>query len=404
MSEYVADIAGTREAQSLEHVEDFAHRVEAWLDTCEIPVAPLDLDERIPVLRAWQAKLFDAGFVGVDWPEEYGGQGLTLLHARALTQALVAHRAPFPVNRVALEVIGPTIITFASKELCSLVLPGMLSGDEVWSIGLSEPGIGSDLGNAKTRAVLDGDTYVVNGQKVWSSFASYGTWCAALVRTDASTPGPRGLSNLAIRLDAPGVTVRPISQMTGDREFCEIFFSDVRVPASQLIGAEGSGWEVVSHSLGGERGLLSMRRHAELENTLADLVEELEPAGLLNSDNQLAALGSMDVGLRVLGAQLERTAARLLDNGGKPTPIDSADKWTLSLIEQDMFQKVLQLLGPGRSWPDATKGVDGQRWLHDYLYSRAAPIYSGTDQIQANIIGERLLGLPVEPRGDGHVR
>jgi alkylation response protein AidB-like acyl-CoA dehydrogenase len=386
----------------MESVAEFGARFERWLDGRTIPVVPLDLDERVPVLRGWQRELHAAGFVGVDWPVDYGGQGLSLLHEQALTRLLVAHQTPFPANRVGLEVIGPTLIKFASPQFCDQVLPGMLSGEEIWCIGLSEPGVGSDLGSVATYAEAAGEDYLVNGQKVWSSFATFADWCAVLVRTDRTRPGPRGLSYLAVRLDSPGVTVRPITQATGDHEFCEIFFTDVRVPRSQLIGAPGDGWKVVSHSLGGERGKLSMRRHAELSSAVTELVTQFARSGRLGGESDLEQLGTVAVRLAVLGAQLERTAARLMANGGAASVYDSADKWQLSLTEQSIYQHAVRLLGPARSHPEALPGIDVPRWLYDYLYSRAASLYSGTDQIQANIIGETVLGLPGEPRGDLH--
>jgi len=386
-----------------ESVADFTGRVDDWLADQQIPDLPLDLDERIPVLTEWQRRLHAAGLIGVDWPIEYGGQGLSVLHDVALARALVRHRAPFPANRVGIEVIGPTLIRFATSEFCGRVLPSMLSGDEIWSIGLSEPGVGSDLGSVSTYAADGGDHYIVNGQKVWSSFASFAAWAAVLVRTDRTRPGPRGLSYLAIRLDSPGVTVRPITQMTGDHEFCEIFFADVRVPKDQLVGTEGSGWKVVSDSLGGERGKLSIRRHAELTLALSDLAREFDQADRLDSLWARTELGAVSVALDLLGAQLDRTAARLAGSGGA-TPYDSADKWQLSLTEQRLYDLAVRLLGPALSRPESLAGVEGGRWVYDYLYSRAASLYSGTDQIQANIIGETVLGLPPEPRGEPYVR
>ncbi|WP_207908548.1 acyl-CoA dehydrogenase family protein [Pseudonocardia endophytica] len=377
----------------MESLEDFRTRARSWLSDAEPPEVPLDLDERFAVLRRWQQTLFEAGWVGLAWSPEAGGGGLTHAHQLVFVEELVRARAPQPVGLIGLEVVGPSIDRYGTDWQRRELLPRMLSGEDIWCQGFSEPGAGSDLASLRTRAVADGDDYLVSGQKIWTSWAHEAQWCALLVRTDPSVRKQAGISYLLVDMTSPGITARPIRQMTGDREFCEVFFDEVRVPRRNLLGAENEGWAIATHTLGSERGAATLRRRVELDVALEDAIDELR-GSRTPSDRVLAAIGRAHVAMRVLDAQTRQTTARLLADTG-PTPLDSVDKLVLNHVEQTVFAEIAGLLGPLRAVPGSRPaGLRADRWAHEHLYSRAASIYGGSAQIQRTIVAQRLLGLP----------
>jgi alkylation response protein AidB-like acyl-CoA dehydrogenase len=361
-----------------------------------------DHDVRFAALRHWQKTLFDAGWAGIAWSKEAGGQGLTHMHQLAFVEELVRARAPQPAGLIGLEVVGPSIDRYGSDWQRSELLPRLLSGDDIWCQGFSEPNAGSDLASLRTRALIDGDDFVVSGQKVWTSWADKAQWCALLVRTDTTVRKQSGISYLLVDMTSQGITTSPIEQMTGDREFCEVFFDDVRVPRRNLLGELNDGWRIATHTLGSERGGGTLRRRVELEVAFDDVVAQLREhqghdahpiSKSLDARCQIA-IGRAHVALRVLDAQTRQTAARLVAATG-PNPVDSVDKLLLNEVEQTVFAEVAGLLGPLRAIAGSLpRGLDSERWAHEHLYSRAASIYGGTSQIQRNIIAERLLGLP----------
>ncbi|TCK24610.1 hypothetical protein EV378_0384 [Pseudonocardia endophytica] len=378
---------------TVESLEDFRTRARSWLSDAEPPEVPLDLDERFAVLRRWQQTLFEAGWVGLAWSPEAGGGGLTHAHQLVFVEELVRARAPQPVGLIGLEVVGPSIDRYGTDWQRRELLPRMLSGEDIWCQGFSEPGAGSDLASLRTRAVADGDDYLVSGQKIWTSWAHEAQWCALLVRTDPSVRKQAGISYLLVDMTSPGITARPIRQMTGDREFCEVFFDEVRVPRRNLLGAENEGWAIATHTLGSERGAATLRRRVELDVALEDAIDELR-GSRTPSDRVLAAIGRAHVAMRVLDAQTRQTTARLLADTG-PTPLDSVDKLVLNHVEQTVFAEIAGLLGPLRAVPGSRPaGLRADRWAHEHLYSRAASIYGGSAQIQRTIVAQRLLGLP----------
>lgn len=384
-----------------EPLEEFRARARGWLAQAEPPQVPLDLDERFTVLRQWQKKLFEAGWVGIAWSKEAGGQGLTHLHQLVFVEELILARAPQPIGIIGLEVIGPSIDRYGTDWQREELLPRLLSGDDIWCQGFSEPDAGSDLASLRTRAVPDGDDFVVSGQKVWTSWAHVSQWCGLLVRTDPTVRKQAGISFLLVNMATPGITTRPIEQMTGDREFNEVFFDDVRVPQRNLLGSVNEGWSIVAHTLGSERGAAALRRRVELEVALDDAVDQLHrnpggpPAPSSETGRRIAAaIGRAHVALRVLDGQTRKTTDRLIADA-RPTPLDSVDKLLLNQVEQIVFSEIAGLLGPFRALPAARPyGLASDRWAHEHLYSRAASIYGGSSQIQRNIIAERLLGLP----------
>jgi alkylation response protein AidB-like acyl-CoA dehydrogenase len=382
-----------------EPLDQFRARARAWLAQADVPTVPLDQEARFAVLRAWQRTLYDAGWMGVAWSREAGGQGLTHEHHLVFVEELVRARAPQPIGLIGLEVVGPSVDEFGTLEQRRELLPRLLSGEDIWCQGFSEPEAGSDLAALRTKAVIDGDELVVTGQKVWTSWAHVAQWCALLVRTDPAVRKQAGISYLLVDMRSPGITAKPIEQMTGDREFCEVFFDEVRVPLGNVLGELNQGWAITSHTLSSERAGATLRRRVECEVALEDALTELRTAGAAGRSGDAgarvrSAVGRCHVALRVLEAQTRRTTARLAAGVG-PTPEDSVDKLLLNDVEQIVFAEIAALLGPLRALPAAhPMGLRSGQWSHDHLYSRAASIYGGSAQIQRTIVAQRLLELP----------
>lgn len=377
---------------------DLQHRAREWLAHERPRQLAEDFDTRMRELQDWQRKLYDAGFLGLGWPEEHGGAGGTLLDRIVFNQELARSRSPMPAGLVSLEVVGPTILEFGTEAQKSRLLPPLLRGDELWCQGFSEPDAGSDLAALSTRGVPVDGGYAVSGQKVWTSWAQYSSWCAVLARTEAESTRHHGISYLLVDMAAPGITVRPLDQMTGDPEFSELFLDDVAVPADMVLGQPGEGWRLAMATLGYERGPFSLRQQVELRVALDEVVEQLhETAGLdgtpmIEDPHVLRELGRVETLMETLTALGYATVTRLL---GTPDPAaNSIDKLFLGRVEQEVYAFALDMLGPRRMALTTTGGLDGRRWVPEYLYSRAATIYGGTAQIQRGIIASRVLNLP----------
>jgi alkylation response protein AidB-like acyl-CoA dehydrogenase len=359
----------------------FRHEVQTWLDSVEIPRIADNLDQRFTELRAWQHKLYDAGYVGLTWPAQWGGQGLSHRHQQVLGEELAAARAPQPIGLIGIDVVGPSIGTFGTPQQRAALLPSLLSGEQIWCQGFSEPGAGSDLAAITTRAVRDGDEFVVNGQKVWTSWAHAADWCALLVRTHQDTVRHRGLSYLLVDMQSNGISVRPLRQMTGESEFGEVFFDQVRVPVANLIGEVGQGWAIAMDTLSHERSTFGLRRYLEISVPFWDVIDKLRTERAILSDRQLTTLGHARVAQEVLHAQVDATLERVADQAG-PSPLDSVDKLVLSWAEQEIFGSLRKLIGPllndreSKPW-----SLDAGAIGRDYLYGRAASIYGGSSEI-----------------------
>jgi alkylation response protein AidB-like acyl-CoA dehydrogenase len=375
----------------------FRGRARAWLAAADVPPVPSELTARFTTLRRWQRTLFDAGWLGLGWSRESGGQGLTALHQFVFSEELARAHAPAPIGLIGLDVVGPSIHAFGTPAQRARFLPPLLSGDEIWCQGFSEPGAGSDLASLRTSAVRDGDQYIVDGQKVWTSWGPYAAWCALLCRTDPEAkPKQAGLSYLLVDMRSPGITVRPIVQMTGEAEFSEVFFDGVRVPSENLLGVENSGWNIALDTLSRERANYTIRRLVEIGWILDDAVAALSRLPLRRrlDPRVTRAVGEAHVAMRVLEAQARRAVGRIGAETG-PNPLDSIDKLVLNDAEQAVCGSLMELLGPFRLSPNARPlGLDSRQVVRDHYYSRAASIYGGTTQIQRNIVSERLLGLP----------
>ena len=371
-----------------EEIDEYRRHARAWLE------AELSSTGKRPPRsdRAWQRRLYQAGWLGIHWPVEYGGQGLTVMHTIAFAQELVRARAPQPVNAIGLEVVGPTILRYGTDGLRSRFLRPLLTGDEQWCQGFSEPDAGSDLSSLRTTAKRTEDALVLNGQKIWTSWAADADWCAVLARMDSEAPAHLAIGYLLVDMRSEGVTIRPITQLTGDAEFCEIFFSDVRVPFEHVLGGPGQGWRMAMDTLGHERAGYAIRRGMENRTAFLDLVDAVRRCGTSDAA-QARALGEVYVQLEAFDANVEATVSRLAV-GDVPSPLDSIDKLLLTYSEQALYKAATDVLGPLKVVPEVSSMPGAERWTKGQLYARAASVYGGSSQIQRSIIAERLLGLP----------
>jgi alkylation response protein AidB-like acyl-CoA dehydrogenase len=361
---------------------------------------PHALDDRMAVLRRWQAACYEAGYVGRAWPSEFGGGGRPPVEQIIVDQELAAAGAPEFVNIVGLDVLGPSLLRFGSDEQRRRYIPPILSAEEIWCQGFSEPEAGSDLASLRTRAVQDGDTYVINGQKTWVSWGQYAGWCGLLARTDDTGPRHRGISMLIVDMSSTGVEVRPMTQITGHAEFSELFLDDVVVPRENLLGELGDGWKIAMHTLGHERGTAALPRQVKLRTWLDRAVSlaarrELDGRPLLEDPEVQTELARALIGIEVLRHHAYRTVGEFL-SGGAVGPESSSVKLLMAEAEQQLAATVLDVLGPALLDGDPDEVAENDFWYETYLYSRAASVYGGTRQIQRDIIADRILSLPKE--------
>jgi alkylation response protein AidB-like acyl-CoA dehydrogenase len=351
------------------------------------------LADEVAFLRDWQRQLADAGWVGIHWPREYGGRGASVVEHYIFQEEIAAARAPEIVNRIGVNLVGPTLIAHGTDEQRRRFLRHILRATEVWCQLFSEPGAGSDLTALRTRAEPADGGWVVNGQKVWTSYAQFARWGILLARTDAAAPKAKGISYLICDMQAPGVTVRPLRQMTGGEEFNEVFLEDVFIPRAHLVGREHEGWAIANTTLAHERG--TSPRQLVIHRMLLD--------DLLRLARQGDAAGDPVLRQRVAQHFLEVEITRLnnwrtLTRLQKRLPLGAESsfiKLFWSEMSQRMHDTVMQLLGPsGLCWQPGPHAVAGGRLARSYLYYRAASLFAGTSEIQRNILAERVLGLP----------
>ena len=357
------------------------------------------LEESFPYLRAWQKKLYEGGWAAVSWPKEYGGRGATLMEQSLFWEEMARVEAPPMANSLGLGLIGPTIIAYGTDEQKKRFIPKILSAEEIWCQGFSEPNAGSDLAALQTEARLDGDHYVVNGQKVWTSYGWIGNWCELVVRTDSNVPKHKGLSVLLIDMKSPGVEVRPLKQMTGESEFNEIFFRDVRVPVANLLGKVNDGWNVAVSTLMYERGSYGARLHLIFKRAITRLIElshKFQKDGHPAAQDPITRqrLAQCYAEIEIMRWNQLRAFSRVTATG-VPGPEGSIQKifWSelnqrLQQIAQEMFGAYGQLLAGDKD------AVDNGIWSYGYLRTRGNTIEAGTSEVQRNIIGHFVLGLP----------
>jgi alkylation response protein AidB-like acyl-CoA dehydrogenase len=341
--------------------------------------------------REWSRKLADAGYVGLTWPREYGGAGAPYSHQAVFLEELARAEAPQHIGVIGLGMAGPTIIAHGTDEQKARYLPKILTAEEIWCQGFSEPEAGSDLAGLRSSAVLDGagDRFVVNGQKVWSSYAHIADWCILVARSDPDVPRHQGLTYLVVDMRSPGVEVRPLRQITGEAEFNEIFFTDVLVPRANVLGEVGQGWQVAMTTLLHERGTLGFALTAALEvavRKLTALVRERAPDDPVIRE-RLAREWIVLQGLKYTNY---RALTKLMQTG-VPGPEGSGAKLTFSEANQRVTKLALELLGPESQ---LLNGNGGSYWQYQQLRSRGNTIEAGTSEVLRNIIAERVLGLP----------
>ncbi|MEV0278431.1 acyl-CoA dehydrogenase family protein [Streptomyces sp. NPDC050610] len=380
-----------------EEEEDFRRRLRAWLAPAlaGLPAKPeaTDWPGRRAYDCAWQRALYDAGYAGLHWPRDAGGQGATPTQHLIFLEETERAGAPYVgANFVGTLHAGPTIAAEGTPEQRARWLPPILRGDEVWCQGFSEPDAGSDLAALRTRAVRDGDSYVVSGSKIWTSHAEIADWCELLVRTDTSAPKHRGISWLAMPMDAPGVTVRPLRTLAGSAEFAEVFLDEVRVPVSHRIGAENDGWRVTMVTLSFERGTAFVGEVVACRRVLGELARTARANGLWDDAVLRRRLGRLSADFRALWRLIQwnvSEAQRSLRGGGSGVPGvgGSVFKLRYSQARQELYDAAAEVLGEG------ALDVDHE-WVADRLSSLSYTIAAGTSQIQANIVAERILGLP----------
>jgi alkylation response protein AidB-like acyl-CoA dehydrogenase len=379
--------------------EKFRGEVRAWIEknlerTWSEMLRDPKHDEHVLMeqRRAWQRKLNAGGYLGMAWPAEWGGRGASQVEEAILAEELARADAPEIPNTLGIGLCAPALIHHGTEEQRRRFIPSMLNADEIWCQGFSEPGAGSDLASLRTRAELDGDSFVVNGQKCWTTFGPWADWIFVLARTN---PDDRygGISFILVDLKTPGVEVRPLRQITGESEFGEVFFENARVPRKNLVGEVGQGWQIAMTVLGYERGAGTMAQAARLGNDLRVLVDTCKRLGLDDTATR-KRLARLVVEWQALYANGYRTLANLAD-GKAPGAESSIEKIFWSEFDQRLRLAALEILGPGgqlrRYDRSAVPDVD---WPRDFLWSRAETIFSGSSEIQRNIISKRVLNLP----------
>jgi alkylation response protein AidB-like acyl-CoA dehydrogenase len=369
--------------------ETFRAHVRAWL--AENAPASGTLRDDLDAMRAWQRKLHAAGFLGAAWPREYGGAGLTEMQQAILNEELARVRAPGVVNAMAIWWVGPAIIRYGSEAQKQRFIPKILDADEIWATGYSEPSSGSDMAAAQTRAVRDGDTYVVNGQKIWTTLAHISDWYFILVRTSTDGPKWAGLSVLLIDMRSPGIEIRPIRQIDGGAEFNEVFLTDVRVPVANLLGKEGQGWEIVSSALVNER--TGIAGSVRFDHALEWLTDTARTQGRTQDPvvrQRLAELATKANIVRCFGWRALTDSLR-----GRMNPhLSAAMKLTTTQLTQEFSETAMEVLGPWAALQDDSHAPSNGRWARQWLYDRAMTIAGGTSEVQRNIVAQRILGLP----------
>jgi alkylation response protein AidB-like acyl-CoA dehydrogenase len=375
-------------------VEQFRKELRAWLaaNLTEEVVAAGRRRGRDPetfeTLRAWDATLADAGWGAVSWPQEYGGRGSSVLEQLAYAEETIHARAPVPLNVIGMNNIAPAIMQYGTDAQKRELLPRMVRADDIWCQGMSEPEAGSDLASLRTRAVFDGDEYVVNGQKIWTSLGHRADWCQLYVRTDPDAPKHKGISCLIVDMTSPGIEVRPLVTLNGATDFAEIFFSDVRVRADALLGPLNGGWQVATTTLSHERAGAA-RLYAQLEMQLRDLVVDLadcevDGRPVLDDSATLRRLGEVAVQIKYLEVLCQRSISATL-HGGDALGSASLAKSVWAELGQELAALAFDMLGP----------LGGhKRWTEYRLTSRSLTIAGGTTQINESVTATRVLGLP----------
>ena len=367
----------------------FRDEVRAWLkaNAPQDDSAESSQEKLVENRRAWQKKLNEAGYVGITWPKEYGGRGGDFMDQLIFNDEMIVAQAPDPINVIGLGMGGPVVITHGTEDQKKRYLPPLLSAEEIWCQGFSEPNAGSDLSGLQTRAEDKGDHYLVNGQKVWTTLAHIAKWCMLLTRERKEDNPRHGLTYLLVDMESPGVEVRPLVQITGDAEFNEIFFKDVQVPKSQILGEAGEGWAVAMTTLLHERGTLGMALATRAQITAAELAEHARKLGRGSDPLVRQKVAQYTIEARALQLNGYRALTAMKRNG-IPGPEGSILKLMWSELNQRMAETAVDVAGASGQVGE-TSG-----WKYQFLRSRANTIEAGTSEVLRNILAERVLGLP----------
>jgi alkylation response protein AidB-like acyl-CoA dehydrogenase len=366
--------------------QEFRDQLRAWLADNHPGPEPEGDVAGFEFRRAWQRRLHDDDWAGVSWPKEYGGRGATLVEQAIYNEELARAQAPSTANVLGLAMGGPTVIAHGSDEQKRRYLEPILSADEIWCQGFSEPEAGSDLASLKTRAVRDGDEWVVTGQKVWTTLAHHAKWCMLVARTDQGAPRHKGLTYFLMDMEQDAVQVRPLRQITGEAEFNELFIEEARIPHENILGGEGNGWNVAITTLMHERATLAFGLQIRVKITLGELLAEARESGAAEDPIIRDRLAQLYIESEVLRLNALRGLSAIMRTGA-PGPEGSLGKWQWADVNQALTELAVDLRGPRAV-------LDDDRWTYRYLRARANSIEGGTTEILKNIVAERVLGLP----------
>lgn len=383
--------------------EQFRQELREWLATNLTDEyrekRGMNFAQRFAIRRAWQKKLFDAGWIGVGWPKEYGGRGATILQEVVYNEEMARASAPAIANSIGIGMIGPTILAIGTPEQKERYLSQLLSAEKIWCQGFSEPNAGSDVAALQTRAVIEGDSFYVTGQKVWTTYGFASDFCLLLVRTDFNAPNHKAISYIIVDMKSPGVTTRPLVQMTGEGEFSEMFFDNVKVPLTNLVGQLNKGWMGAITTLMHERATYSFNVTIGYEQqikALLQLANSLEYQGQPASQDPLfrQRLAKIYTDVKMFKLNTLRQNAGL-GKGQIPGPEGSLLKLQWSEMGQRLAELALEMEGPYSALNvEAADAPDEGRWQHTFMATRGATIAAGTSEVQRNIVAQRVLGLP----------
>jgi alkylation response protein AidB-like acyl-CoA dehydrogenase len=366
--------------------QEFRDEVRTWLEANHPGPTPEGDDAGFEFRRAWQRKLNERGWAGLSWPEQYGGSGATLFEQAIFSEELARAGAPQMANTLGLAMGGPTVIGHGTDEQKERYLAPILSADEIWCQGFSEPQSGSDLASLKTRAVRSGDGWVVTGQKVWTTMAHQSKWCMLLARTDPNAAKHRGLTYFLMDMEQDGVETRPLRQITGEAEFNELFMEEARIPDENIVGGENNGWSVAITTLMHERAGLAFALQVSVQIALRELMERARETGAAKDPIIRQRFAQLYAEAQVLRLNAYRGLTKLQAHGA-PGPEGSLGKWHWAEVNQSLSALALDLAGPRAQLVD-------DPWTYRYLRARANSIEGGTTEILKNIVAERVLGLP----------
>ena len=366
--------------------EAFRDEVRAWLKENNPGPEPEGEEAKFLFRRDWQRKMHEAGWAGISWPKEYGGRGATLIEQAIFSEEMARAKAPSPANVLGLVMGGPVVIAHGSEEQKERFLEPILSAEEIWCQGFSEPESGSDLASLKTRAVRENGSWRVNGQKVWTTYAHEAKWCMLLARTDTDAPKHKGLTYFICDMEQDGVEVRPLRQITGETEFNEIFFEGAHVDDENVVGGEGNGWMVAINTLMHERAGLGAASAISVRRDLEELIEEINKRGLGDDPVIRQRIAELKIGVEALRLGALRALTQQM-KVGIPGPEGSIAKWEWAMLNQKLTELAADVLGPEVLRP-------GTEWSYRLLRSRANSIEGGTTDVMKNIVAERVLGLP----------